>query len=63
MLTNVNETRMRVAIEGVELTVQPIFSLVAELTQQGYTADAASLQAILDSLKLLIPTIKINVSH
>ena len=55
-------TRMQIAIDGVEKTYQPIFSLVAELEQQGFTVDAAALQAILDSLKALIPTIKTDVS-
>ena len=55
-------TKMKIAIDGVEKTYQPIFSLVAELEQQGFTADAAALQAILDSLKALVPTIKTDVS-
>jgi len=55
-------TKMQIAIAGVEKTYQPIFSLVAELEQQGFTADAAALQAILDSLKALVPTIKTDVS-
>lgn len=57
-----NAVKMRIAIEGVELTYQPIFSLVAELNLQGYSADATSLQTILDSLKLLITTIKDDVA-
>ena len=38
-----NAVKMRIAIEGVELTYQPIFSLVAELNLQGYSADATSM--------------------
>ena len=55
-------TKMKIAIDGVEKTYQPIFSLVAELEMQGYAVDAAALQAILDSLKALVPTIKTDVS-
>ena len=59
---DINATRMRIAIEGVELTYQPIFSLIAELNLQTFPADAAALQAILDSLKLLVSTIKDDVA-
>ena len=59
---DINATRMRIAIEGVELTYQTIFSLVAELNLQTFPADAAALQAILDSLKLLVSTIKDDVA-
>lgn len=59
---DINATRMRIAIEGVELTYQPIFSLIAELSLQTFPADAAALQAILDSLKLLVSTIKDDVA-
>ena len=59
---DINATKMRIAIEGVELTYQPIFSLVAELNLQNFTADATALQAILDSLKLLVSTIKDDVA-
>jgi len=55
-------TRLQIAIAGVEKTYQPLFSLVAELEQQGFTVDAAALLAILDSLKALIPTIKDDVA-
>lgn len=55
-------TRMQIAIATVEKTYQPIFSLVAELNTQGFAADAAALQAVLDSLKALVPTIKDNVA-
>jgi len=55
-------TKMRVAITSVEESaVQNIFSLVAELNSQGYSADAISLQAILTSLQALLPTIKSDV--
>ena len=59
---NLNATKMRVAIEGVEKTIQPIFSLIAELELQGYAADAAALQVTLDALKAQIPVIKTNVA-
>ena len=60
--TDVNITKMRVAISSVEESaVQNIFSLVAELNGQGYSADATSLQAILTSLQALLPTIKSDV--
>jgi hypothetical protein len=59
---DINATKMRIAIEGVEKSYQPIFSLVAELDQQNFIVDAASLQAILDSLKLLMATIKGDVA-
>ena len=55
------KTRMIIAIEGVEKTEQVLFSLIDELTMQGFTADAAALQAILDTLVALIPTIKADV--
>jgi DNA polymerase I-like protein with 3'-5' exonuclease and polymerase domains len=57
-----NATRLRAAIDLVEKTYQPIFSLVAELEQQGFSVDATALQAILDSLKAQIPIIKTNVA-
>ena len=60
--TDTNITSMRVAISGVEEQAsQLIFSLVSELNNQGYSADATSLQAILTSLQALIPTIKADV--
>lgn len=59
---DINATKMRIAIEGVEKSYQPMFSLVAELDQQNFTVDAASLQVILDSLKLLMTTIKGDVA-
>lgn len=62
VLENVVATNMRIAIEGVEKTYQPIFTLVAELEKQGFTVDSAALQVILDSLKTLVPTIKDDVA-
>jgi len=61
-MSEVNATNMRIAIQGVENTYQPIFSLVAELDAQGFLADSASLQVILDSLKTLMVTIKDDVA-
>ena len=61
-LADINATRIRIAIDGVELSYPPIFSLIAELNLQTFPADAAALQAILDSLKLLVSTIKDDVA-
>lgn len=61
-MDTVNATNMRIAIDRVEHTYQPMFSLVAELYTQGFDADAVLLQASLDSLKLLVETIKTDVS-
>jgi hypothetical protein len=61
-MTDTLATNMRIAITNVESTYQPIFSLVAELEQQGFAVDSASLQAILDALKALMITIKDDVA-
>jgi hypothetical protein len=65
MTTNISSsdpaTRMRIAFEGVINCQQVIFSLVSELNVQGYTTDAASLQALLASLQGMIPTIQSDV--
>ena len=57
----INTTNMRIAIDRVEHTYQPIFSLVAELYAQGFDVNAGLLQTILDNLKLLTQTIKDDV--